>query len=291
MAPNGTLTADEIVPTVALGWLQPAMTVDGSSYYTQSCFAKASAGHEFGLRLPEEVFDGDATMIYNLLTGEIPWVGAGAVDYGMIPLVDGWWWCYVTALSDVADSSVCQVRANDGSVYAWGSQFDKGTFPSSYIKTEATPVTRPKTEAYWDAADVPATVRDGAFAVNVVPNGAQDARTGTHVLWSLYDSSSTRIVTLQWNGSTGTYQVVNDTPATLVESAAVTYSHAQEHTVVVDAAAGQMTIIGATTGNGTTTDTSWDGYMPATSVLYSGQDKDDANQFDGLLSELYRKAA
>jgi len=152
------LEIDNFVPTV-------------STTYTVSVFAKAKTDHV--RRLGFRGFGAGATNTYpvfDLVNGTVinagsNWSNTQIEDYG-----NGWYRCSsvvstITAnslllhiLADNADGSgLFYVGNEEGGLYFWGLQIEEGSFPTSYIPTSGSTVTR--------SADV-ASIATSAFGFN-----------------------------------------------------------------------------------------------------------------------------
>jgi hypothetical protein len=152
------LEIDNFVPTV-------------STTYTVSVFAKAKTDHV--RRLGFRGFGAGATNTYpvfDLVNGTVinagsNWSNTQIEDYG-----NGWYRCSsvvstITAnslllhiLADNADGSgLFYVGNEEGGLYFWGLQIEEGSFPTSYIPTSGSTVTR--------SADV-ASIATSAFGYN-----------------------------------------------------------------------------------------------------------------------------
>jgi hypothetical protein len=152
-APDGTTTADKIVETTANGAhgiYQTCATTAGQPY-TQSCFAKAA---ERTFLVMTEGNNVTSTAVFNLSTGVVSSVtGNGSPSAAIVALGDGWYWCSLT-FTPIAATANLQIRASNAAssggytgtagsgIYAWGAQFELGSYASSGIPTTAASVTR-----------------------------------------------------------------------------------------------------------------------------------------------------
>lgn len=150
-APDGTSTADTFTNTSDSGGLYKAEVVSSaSSTYTLSCFYKKGASGGTARLLVRENLSSSNTAYANfdLTTGEASGqvsggtfaiVGAGAVDYG------DYWRIYLVATisTDTSIRAYCYSNANNGNSFTvWGAQLEEGYYPTSYIETTASQVTR-----------------------------------------------------------------------------------------------------------------------------------------------------
>ena len=216
IAPDGTLTADRTVENTALGvrYVQAPLTAFTSGVaYTLSCYFKAAGRSIVALYFETAAFpDAGRTAWFNLATQAVQ--AESGVTASITDVGNGWLRCSITATADATTSARPSIAiltsmgaftnyTGDGwsGVFIWGAQLEAGAFPTSYIPTVASSVTRSADNATitgtnfssWYRADEGAMYAEAIGLANF-----SDAR----VVFEIGDGTLNNRYNIQRNGST-----------------------------------------------------------------------------------------
>ena len=214
-APDGTLTGDKLVETSGAGLRQLYQTPSLSAgSHTFSIFAKVGERAWFKLNLT----GGGA--YFDLTVGAVGTVDAG-VTASIQSVGNGWYHCSVakTVLVGTNYPEIQVALTNGGAsytgdgysgIYIWGAQLEAGAFPTSYIPTVASQVTRSADSASMTGANFSSWYRadEGTLYTDFIP---YESGTNSESVLQFDDgtTSNRHIIYLQSGQRIGFITVVN----------------------------------------------------------------------------------
>ncbi len=223
-APNGTSTADlfkclttnDIVRRLVT---TTAITVANATTYTASIFIKANSWRYVGLALNANStnFNTSAgSCTFDLELGTFSNV-SGLTAQQATQLQNGWWRVSITgttvtttatlriSLQDAAEApNLAAVGVVDAGIHLWGAQLEAGAFPTSYIPTTTTAVTRSA-----DVCSIAGTAFSGFYnqSEGTVFAEARPVQSGTNTFCAINDGTNNEALNIYWNANLVQFQV------------------------------------------------------------------------------------
>ncbi len=243
VAPNGTLKGDKLVEDTQTGSHTvrnaTSVTITSGDTLTASVFVKAAEGAYVIVGIGDGGGINISRTTFNLSNGSVLTSTTAAANVSApIPVItsvgNGWYRCAVTAtvtgvttaqlwIFKGANSNGNATYTGDGysGIYIWGAQLEEGEFITSYIKTEASAVTRAA-----DAASMTGTnfsswysQGEGTFYAQFIPASSNFG--GNKNIFLASDGTTNNFVGLRY-ASTGTQTAMAATTSAVAQANIVT---------------------------------------------------------------------
>jgi len=214
IAPDGTLTGDKLDEAGGVTQSQvilQGVTVANSTAHTFSFYAKAA---ERSFVYTQTQGAGNFQVVFNLTTGTVG-VSSGTFTSATItPVGNNWYRCAVTATStttnynwyiepQATNALGTHLGVANNGIFLWGAQVEALAFPTSYIQTVASQVTRAADSASMTGTNFSSWYAQGEGTL-YVESLAQNTAAANNKNLRLHDGVSTSNELWLGSGSPGT---------------------------------------------------------------------------------------
>jgi len=196
ISPDGTNNGDKLTATSTNQARCEQLITTVTATSTISCFVKA--GNNRYIALAQFGATGTPAVIFDLETGGITTASSYATNKGIQKYPNGWYRIFMTYSHssgdtyDIVKLVLCNNPTNYISctigefAYIWGFQKEHNSNPTSYIKTEASPITRNIDSAY----NQPFGDLASDYPITVYWKGTVDAISTNQTIFSIYKNGS-----------------------------------------------------------------------------------------------------
>ena len=210
ISPDGTLNGAEISSNVAFSQIQQTYTSINDTDYTLSLFAKLPSSNVVGLRLASG--SNDVRREFNLSTLSIQSMGGNnqeLIDEGIENYGNGWYRIFLTCKADGTSAflNIYPKNSSDAtlqSVFIYGAQLEQGSYPTSYIPTSGSAVTRLEETA--NGAGDASTFNDSEGVLMAEISALADD--GTARVFGLSDGTNNNRIIIYYNPNSNNIGIV-----------------------------------------------------------------------------------
>ena len=205
VSPDGNTTADQLSKTAAFQQIQNTATVVSGSTYSFSVFVKENTLDRITLRLASG--SNDVRKCLDLSDLSVTNAGGnqtGFVETKVEQYPNGWYKYTVVATSNGTTQYVNIYAGNatvteSGNIYIWGAQLELGNYPTSYIPTTTSSVTRNADECNGAGTSAEFNDNEGVLYAEIEALGVDSSYrqitigNSTDNIKILFNASSTRL--------------------------------------------------------------------------------------------------
>jgi len=159
-SPDGTVAADKLIEALDVNLVhqvtQGGVTIVSLATHTASCYVKADTRTRvrIGFLVGASGVVADANLTDGTITAASAFGGGSAVGSSIQAINNGWYRITVSGTGAAGTSGECRLELLDASgnrqyngdgtsgLFVWGAQLEAGAFPTSYIPTTTTALTR-----------------------------------------------------------------------------------------------------------------------------------------------------
>ena len=192
ISPDGTLNSDKLVINTSAGYLGGTFISSGNTDVTVSFFVKSDTLSSF--TFAESFYFGTITSFD---------LSNGTTDNGKIENYgNGWYRCSKTYTYASGQQIVAiQIKTGAvGSLYIFGGQYEEGSYPTSYIKSNSGYTTTRSAETCNGAGDS-ATFNDSEGVLMVEMNRFKQSGVTDYLSFGIFDSSGNNAVAFKFRNS------------------------------------------------------------------------------------------
>jgi hypothetical protein len=208
VSPDGTSNATQITAT-DVSYVRQQAVGDTTTIRTLSFFAKAGTASTIPVRFFSGTAPNSPTATFNLSTGAVTISDTTVMTASIVPFSNGWYRC-ICCRTDAVTKTPPDFLFGVGTTFIYGAQLEAGSFPTSYIPTTSSTVTRAADVASMTGTNFSSWYNEsqGTFFVSARQSSYSYGQalvglgTGTGALGLAYAGTTTTKAGSWWNGTT-----------------------------------------------------------------------------------------